>query len=181
VIGPKDRSPAFDEDALDQLSVLRGLSRHLSPDRADADDLVQDAYVNALRASHRFTPGTSLKAWLRAILTNLARNHRRDRSRARVRANEAAIARAAGERAAREPSPEQLLIGSEIGPRLQRALEALPKTLRDAVWLRDVEELSYAEIAHRMRVPVGTVMSRISRGRQLLHQRLIANGSEAER
>jgi RNA polymerase sigma-70 factor (ECF subfamily) len=62
-----------------------------------------------------------------------------------------------------------------MAPGLQAALESLPKALRDAVWLRDVDELSYAEIAARLRIPIGTVMSRISRGRRLLHDRLVAN------
>ena len=84
----KDRSPAFDAEALDQLGALRALSRRMAPDRTEADDLVQDAYLNAFRASDRFEPGTNLRAWLRTILTNLAKNRRRDRVRSRVQFNE---------------------------------------------------------------------------------------------
>lgn len=172
----RDRSTAFDTEALDHLSTLRALSRRLIPNRPDADDLVQDAYLHALRSSDRFTPGTNLKAWLRTILTNLAKNHRRDRGRSRVRASEEVIARAAHSHRSDQASPEQLLLHETVGPRLRTALESLPKTLRDAIWLRDVQELSYAEIAKRLRVPIGTVMSRISRGRRLLHDRLLAVG-----
>lgn len=170
----KDRSPAFDAEAVDQLGTMRKLSRRLAGSGAEADDLVQEAYLRALQASDRFTPGTNLKAWLRTILTNLASNHRRDRFRSRVSADEGKLARAADTHAAGEASPEQRLLTDVISPRLRTALESMPKTLRDAVWLRDVEDLSYADMARRLRIPVGTVMSRISRGRRRLHERLLA-------
>jgi RNA polymerase sigma-70 factor (ECF subfamily) len=170
----KDRPPAFDEEALDHIGALRALSLRLTQNRTEADDLVQDAYLHAFRASDRFTPGTNLKAWLRTILTNLARNRRRDRVRSRVQTNEEEVARAAESGVSEEASPEQRLLRKVVAPGLQTALESMPKTLRDAVWLRDVEELSYADMARRLRIPIGTVMSRISRGRRLLHERLFA-------
>ena len=168
----RDRSSTFDAEALDQQGALRALSRRLVPNRTDADDLVQDAYLHALRASDRFTPGTNLRAWLRTILTNLVKNHRRDRGRSRVLINEDAVAQASQSHVSEQASPEQLLLNEAVGPPLRAALESMPKALRDAVWLRDVEELSYADIARRLRVPIGTVMSRISRGRKLLFERL---------
>ncbi len=168
-----DRSPEFDDEALDHLGALRTLARRLVSNRTEADDLVQDAYLHALRASDRFTPGTNLKAWLRTILTNLVKNHRRDRGRSRVQINEEEVARAARSDASDRISPEQLLLNDALDPRLRTALESMPKALRDSVWLRDVDELSYAAIAQRLRVPIGTVMSRISRGRRLLHERLL--------
>ncbi len=171
----KDRSPAFDDEALDHLRNLETLSRRVAQSRTEADDLVQDAYLHAFRAWHRFTPGTNLRAWLRTILTNLAKNRRRDRRRALVEISEPAVAWAADFRVSKQASPEQLLLSQVVGPRLQSALESMPKALRDAVWLRDVEELSYADMARRLRVPRGTVMSRISRGRRLLHERLLAH------
>ena len=174
----KNRSPAFDDEAIDHLGSLRKLSLRLARNRSDADDLVQDAYLHALRSSERFAPGTNLRAWLKTIITNLAKNRRRDHARARVHADEHVVARAAVSHISREASPEQRLLSDVIGSRLQTALESMPKELRDAVWLRDVEELSYAEIARRVRVPLGTVMSRISRGRHLLHDRLVALDDE---
>ena len=174
----KDRSPAFDAEALDQLGTLRALSRRMAPDRTEADDLVQDAYLNAFRASDRFEPGTNLRAWLRTILTNLAKNRRRDLVRSRIQFNEAEVARAADARASGQASPEQRLLSEVVAPSLQAALESMPKTLRDAVWLRDVEEMTYADMARRLRIPIGTVMSRISRGRRLLHERLVARGDK---
>jgi RNA polymerase sigma-70 factor (ECF subfamily) len=170
----KDRSPTFDDEALGHLGALQMLSRRLARSRTEADDLVQDAYLHAFRASDRFTPGTNLRAWLRTILTNLARNRRRDRVRSRIETNEKELAWAAESRVSDHASPEQLLLSAVVAPRLRTALESMPKALRDAVWLRDVEELSYADIARQLRVPLGTVMSRISRGRRLLHERLLA-------
>jgi len=163
---------------VEHLHGLQRLSSRLSSNQADAEDLVQDACVNALRGSARFTPGTNLGAWLRTIVRNLASNRRRDRVRARVQADEEQMAAAAATRAAPGVSPEDTLLGRAADLRLRTALESMPKGLRDAVWLRDVEDLSYAEIADRLRIPKGTVMSRISRGRRLLHDRLRAPGEE---
>ena len=176
-----NRSPAFDDEAIDHLGALQNASRRLTRNRPDAEDLVQDAYLQALKAADRFTPGTNLRAWLRTILNNLAKNRRRDASRARVHANEYEVARAAATSGSVHVTPEQQLLSSVVAPRLRDALEGMPKALRDAVWLCDVEELTYAEIAQRMRIPIGTVMSRISRGRRLLHARLVAlEGSEVK-
>jgi len=154
--------------------MLQTASRRLTRNRAEADDLVQDAYLQAFKGAGRFTLGTNLRAWLRTILNNLAKNRRRDAARARVRANEQEVARAAVSLDSVHSSPEQQLLSGVIGQRLRDALESMPKALRDAVWLCDVEELTYADIAQRMRIPIGTVMSRISRGRRLLHARLVA-------
>jgi RNA polymerase sigma-70 factor (ECF subfamily) len=167
-------------EALEHLPALQATSRALTRNGADAEDLVQEAYLRAFRSWHQFQPGTSLKAWLLTILRNLARNRYRDRQRAlRVVAEGADHDQAARVVAGREASPEQVLLSRAMAPRLQTALESLPKSLRDAIWLRDVEELSYAEIAQRLRIPLGTVMSRISRGRRLLHDRLVAGGGDA--
>jgi RNA polymerase sigma-70 factor (ECF subfamily) len=175
---PADRT-AFDSEAVGHLYHLRKASLGLTRNRADAEDLVQDAYVRALRASRRFEWGSDLRAWLLTILRNLARNHRRDQHRARVHANSEDADRASAAVAAPGDSPEEALLSRSMAPQLQRALESLPKALRDAVWLRDVEERSYAEIARHLRIPIGTVMSRISRGRRLLHDRLAAAQSES--
>src|SRR5262245_4370954 len=118
---------------MDHLVTLKMLSRRLVQNQNEADDLVQDTYLHALRAAHRFTPGTNLRAWLRAILTNLASNRRRDEGRSRVKANEGEVGRASDARGSQQPSPEQLLLNQVICPHLQHALESMPKALRDAV------------------------------------------------
>jgi RNA polymerase sigma factor (sigma-70 family) len=145
----RDRSTSFDTEALEHLGSLQTLSRRLVHNRSEADDLVQDAYVRALRSADGFTPGTNLRAWLQTILRNLVKNRHRDSYRSRVRPNEEELTRAADDRVSDQSSPEQLLLNEVVGPRLRTALESLPKELRDAVWLRDVEEMSYADMAHR--------------------------------
>lgn len=168
-----ERPSTFDAEALDHYGALRQLAGRVAHNRAEAEDLVQDAYVRALRASHRFSQGTNLKAWLRTILRNVARNKRRDHYRARVHFDEHEFAQAAERHGSDAPSPEQALLNQVIAPQLQTALESLPKALRDAVWLRDVKGFSYSDMAKQLRIPAGTVMSRISRGRRLLHDRLL--------
>lgn len=168
----------FDTEALSHLAALKRASTALAGQRADAEDLVQDAYMRALRSSASFEPGTNLRAWLFTILRNVARNRRRD-DRRRARRLDIGIDDGVIEQTASgEASPEQRLLNRSVAPQLREALESMPKALRDAVWLRDVEELSYADMAARLRIPLGTVMSRISRGRRLLHDRLVAPGSE---
>jgi RNA polymerase sigma-70 factor (ECF subfamily) len=170
---------AFEREALASLDSLYRTALRLSHDRADAEDLVQDTYLKAFRAVDRFEPGTNLRAWLFTILHNTAKNRFRDRARDTVAINSDVVDRAAD---APPPgsagglggvdTPETLLIRDTLAPELQAAIDALPETFREAVWLRDVEEFSYAEIAEMLDVPIGTVMSRISRGRHLLFERL---------
>ena len=169
------------EDAAAQLDAMRRVSRRLTRNRDDADDLVQDAYVRALRGSARFQSGTNLKAWLMTILRNLASNHRRDQHRFNARFEPAAWPVSELAAVAPAASPEQRLLNQTFAPQLQTALESMPKSLRDAVWLCDVEDLSYAEIAARLRIPAGTVMSRISRGRRLLYEQLERHARENRR
>jgi RNA polymerase sigma-70 factor, ECF subfamily len=144
---------------------------------ADAEDLVQETYLKAFRAADRFQAGTNLRAWLFTILHNTARNRARDRARDTVTAESEVVDRAddsagAWARNGQAENPETLLLRDTLTPDLQAAVEALPDAFRQAVWLRDVEEFSYAEIAEMLAIPVGTVMSRISRGRRLLFDRL---------
>jgi RNA polymerase sigma-70 factor (ECF subfamily) len=170
-------SPAFEAEALASLDSLYRTARRLTRDQADAEDLVQETFLKAFRAADRFEPGTNLRAWLFTILHNTARNRVRDRARDTVSVDSEAV-----ERAADRPSsggapmetPETLMLQSTLAPDLQAAIDALPDAFRQAVWLRDVEEFSYAEIADMLEIPVGTVMSRISRGRRALYDALSA-------
>lgn len=165
---------AFRAEVLTFLEPLYGTALRLTRNRADAEDLVQDTLVKAFRFADRFAAGTNLKAWLYTILHNTWRNRRRDAARAQVdvdseRVEEAAAAPGgptAGD------TPERILLRATLDADLQAALDSLPDAFRQAVWLRDVEEFSYAEIAGMLGVPIGTVMSRISRGRRMLFDRL---------
>lgn len=166
----------FTADALALLDHLYGTALRLTRDAAAAEDLVQDTYLKAFRARTRFEAGTNLKAWIFTILQNTWRNRRRDRARARVDYDSEAVDRAAdgGSGAAVAESAETLLMRETLDADLRTALDALPDAFREAVWLRDVEGLSYQDIAGALAVPIGTVMSRISRGRKQLHDRLVA-------
>jgi RNA polymerase sigma-70 factor (ECF subfamily) len=159
---------------LDFLEPLFGAALRLTRNRSDAEDLVQDTFVKALRFADRFTPGTNLKAWLFTILHNTWRNRIRDAARAPVDVDSERVLDAAIEGASAPETPERILLRTTLDADLQAALDALPVAFRQAVWLRDVEEFSYAEIGRMLEIPIGTVMSRISRGRRLLFDRLSA-------
>jgi RNA polymerase sigma-70 factor (ECF subfamily) len=167
----------FADDVLGYLGPLYATAVRLTRDRADAEDLVQDTLLKAFRASRRFARGTNLRAWLYTILRNTWRNRRRDRARAPVDVDSERVEASplpAGEGG--DASPEALLLRATLDDDLQAALDGLPEAFREAVWLRDVEEFSYAEIAAMLGVPPGTVMSRISRGRRQLLERLSQRG-----
>ncbi len=162
---------AFEREALSYIDNLYGTAMRLTRRSADAEDLVQDTYLKAFRASDQFQRGTNLKAWLFTILHNTFRNMRRHDGRNPIDVDSELVEHAAAN-PAREHSPEQLLTRASLDADLQAALDALPEAFRQAVWLRDVEELPYADIAAIVGVPIGTVMSRISRGRRALYERL---------
>lgn len=171
------RDAAFEAGALGQLDSLYRTALRLTRNPADAEDLVQETFLKAFRASDSFNPGTNLRAWLFTILHNSARNRARDRARDHVMIDSDIVDRAAevgpipGLAGAGE-TPESLLLRETLAPDLQAAIDALPDAYREAVWLRDVEEFSYTEIADMLSIPLGTVMSRISRGRHRLFERL---------
>src|SRR6266850_2600600 len=165
---------AFSAEALQFLEPLFATAMRLTRNRADAEDLVQDTFVKAFRFSGQFKPGTNLRAWLYTILHNTWRNRRRDASRDTVEVDSEQVEQAASGAAGGEPveTPERILMRSTLDADLQAALDELPGAFRQAVWLRDVEEFTYAEIADMLSVPIGTVMSRISRGRRMLFEKL---------
>ena len=164
----------FSAEALQFLQPLFATAMRLTRNRADAEDLVQDTYVKAFRHAGQFKRGTNLRAWLYTILHNTWRNRRRDASRDTVdidseQAEQLAAGGSGGEQI---ETPERILMRSTLDRDLQAALDSLPEAFREAVWLRDVEEFTYAEIAEMLTVPIGTVMSRISRGRRMLYEKL---------
>jgi RNA polymerase sigma-70 factor (ECF subfamily) len=167
----------FETQVLSHLDALYAVACRLTKSPLDAEDLVQDALVKAMRARDQYQPGTNLKAWLFKILTNTFINKYRRGGLERVvldgpDADPLADGwvSAASMRALRDPETQALrpLVAKEIN----QALDDLPEEFRIAVVLSDVEELSYKEIAEAMDCPVGTVMSRLHRGRRLLQKRL---------
>jgi RNA polymerase sigma-70 factor (ECF subfamily) len=173
-------SSAFEQEALALLDRLYAVALRLTRKEADAEDLVQDTYLRAFRSAGQFEQGTNLRGWLFTILHNTFLNQRRDRSRDPVDANSEVVEQAPNvvEGAG---NPEELLLRSTMDTELRAALDSLPEAFREAVWLRDVEEFSYEEIAGIVGVPIGTVMSRISRGRRALHDLLVARSARFAR
>lgn len=161
------------EEALQYVDSLYGAALQLTRNPADAEDLVQETYLKAFRFAARFRPGTSLKAWLHTILYNTFLNTRRQAAREPVVSGSESVDQS-GAAVSRADTPEQLLLRRALDGDLQAAVDSLPEIFRQAVWLRDVEEFSYREIADILQVAPGTVMSRISRGRRMLHERLVA-------
>ena len=170
----------FEAEALSYVDSLYGTAMRLTRNPADADDLVQETYLKAFRFARRFERGTNLKAWLFTILHNTFRNRRRDAARDSVTVDSEIVERAEA-RPGQSETPEQILLRDSLDADLQVAVDAVPQPFREALWLRDVEEFSYAEIAKMLDVPVGTVMSRISRGRRLLYDRLTARTDKFRR
>lgn len=169
---------AFTQQALSHLDSLYGVAMRLTRRPSNAEDLVQETYLKAFRFSSTFERGTNLKAWLITILHNTWRNMLRHDRRDPIEVDSEIVDRAAAT-AEHAETPEQILQRATLDADLQAALDGLPEAFRTAVWLRDVEELSYADIARALEVPIGTVMSRISRGRRLLFERLTKNHPNA--
>ncbi len=187
----RPRSSAYDARefealVLDHLDSMFAVARRLTRDSVAAEDLVHDAAVKALKAREHFEPGTNLRAWLLRILTNTFINTYRRGGLERstfesAHDHEDPVAdgwmSAASMRSLREPEEEALrpILRAELA----RAVDELPDEFRIAIVLCDVEELSYKEIAEAMGTPIGTVMSRIHRGRKLLKSRLMSHAIAA--
>jgi RNA polymerase sigma-70 factor, ECF subfamily len=157
------REERFEAEALPHLRSLYGTAFRMTRNAHDAEDLVQETFLRAYRAFDKYTPGSNIRAWLYTIL-HRARTDAFRRSRRSPRTVELS------DEGPAVPPPQDAL--AQGGEDLARALEALPDVFRDAVVLRDVEDFSYQEIARILDVPIGTVMSRIHRGRALLRQAL---------
>jgi len=164
--------PAFETEALAAIDGLYRTALGLTRVPADAEDLVQETYLKAFRAAATFESGTNLRAWLFTILYNTFRNRTRDRAREALTVDTEVAERALERRIGPDETPEAQLLRETLSPELQTAIDGLPQIFREAVWLLDVEEFSYAEIGAMLRIPPGTVMSRISRGRRMLFERL---------
>ena len=159
-------------EALGWIDGLYGAALRLTRNRADAEDLVQDTYLKAFRSSDSFKPGTNLRAWLFTILHNHFLNDRRRANSSPVEVDSETADKAAAVVPVQGESAEDRLVRRVNDAEVRAALDSLPEKFREAIWLRDVEGFSYVEIAGMLAVPVGTVMSRISRGRRLLAKQL---------
>ncbi len=160
--------PTWDEVVREHADRVYRLAFRLSGNRADAEDLTQETFVRVFRSLAQYSPGT-FEGWLHRITTNLFLDMVRRRQRIRFDAlPEDADDRLAGT----DPGPEQTYHEMHLDPEIEAALDALPPDFRVAVVLCDLEQLSYEEIAATLGIKVGTVRSRIHRGRVMLREAL---------
>ena len=159
--------PSWDEVVRLHSARVYRLAFRLTGNRADAEDLTQEVFVRVFRSLENYRPGT-FEGWLHRITTNLFLDGARRKARIRFEALPDDAERVPG----RERSPEQAYSDDNFDDDIQRALDALPPDFRAAVVLCDIEGLSYEEIAATLNIKLGTVRSRIHRGRTLLREAL---------
>ena len=179
------RQEQFTEQAMEHMPSLYSAALRMTRNPADAEDLVQETYLKAYRAWHSFQQGTNLKAWLYRILTNTFINSYRSKKR---RPDETELdevedlylyRRLGGLEAVQVGrSAEDEVMDLFTDTDVKAAVEALPEQFRLAVLLADVEGFSYKEIAEILDIPIGTVMSRLHRGRKALQKALFEFGVE---
>ena len=180
---PDERQARFTADALPFLDQLYGAAWRMTGNTVDAEDLVQDTYARAFAAFHQFTPGTNLKAWLFRILTNTYISAYRKKKRQPLQGGsddleDWQLTRASANQSEGLRSAEVEALDKLTDTEVVDAMQELPDDFRTAVYLADVEGFAYKEIADIMGTPIGTVMSRLHRGRKLLRDSLGSYAAE---
>jgi len=162
----------FEAEAMPHADRLFRLAMWLERDRTEAEDLVQETFIQALQSFHRYKPGTNCRAWLVTILQHVRANRRR--ARGRVPIDVGVEERVANTIPFVPPVPE--VVTDED---LLAALDSIPAQHQEVILLCDVQELTYKEIAAALAIPIGTVMSRLHRGRELLRVALTAKRNQS--
>jgi len=166
------RRASFEREALVHLDSLYRVARRLTGNTADAEDLVQETLLKAYRAWETYTQGTNAKGWLLTILRNAFINEYRRRTRHPEPVDLDTIEPFVVFDDVQEEDPQGAFFDKIVDEEVLRAVDQLPEAFKEAVMLSDVEGLSYDEVAKVLEVPVGTVKSRLFRGRRLLQAKL---------
>jgi RNA polymerase sigma-70 factor (ECF subfamily) len=179
--GGAQKAKRFEAEAMQYLDQLYAAAMRITRNPTDAEDLVQETYTKAFANFHQYEPGTNLKAWMHRILTNTYINDYRKKQRAPLQSDsdeieDWQIMRAASHDSAGLRSAELEALDRLTDDRVKEALAALPDEYRLVVYYADVEGYSYKEIAAIMDTPIGTVMSRLHRGRTQLRKTLTREG-----
>jgi RNA polymerase sigma-70 factor (ECF subfamily) len=179
----EQRRLRFERDAMQYVDQLYSAAMRMARNPSDAEDLVQEAYTKAFSAFHQYKPGTNLKAWLYRILTNTYINLYRKRQREPLQSNSDTIedwqlARAESHTSSGLRSAEAEALDHLPDSDVKRALQDIPEEFRLAVYFADVEGFAYKEISDIMNTPIGTVMSRLHRGRKMLRDMLAEYAAE---
>ena len=180
---PTQRAARFEREAMPLLDQMYSAALRTSRNPTDAEDLVQETYAKAFAAFHQYRPGTNLKAWMYRILTNTYINIYRKKQRQPLESDAAEVedyqlARAASHTSRGLRSAETEALDHLPDSDVTRALASIGEDFRLAVYLADVEGFSYKEIAEIMDTPIGTVMSRLHRGRKQLRELLTDYAAE---
>ena len=173
--GDRAAMPSWDELVRQHADRVYRLAYRLSGNQHDAEDLTQETFIRVFRSVQNYQPGT-FEGWLHRITTNLFLDMVRRLARIRMEALPEDYDRVPSD----QPNPEHIYHDARLGPDLQAALDSLPPEFRAAVVLCDIEGLSYEEIGATLGVKLGTVRSRIHRGRQALRYHLAARSSGAQ-
>jgi RNA polymerase sigma-70 factor (ECF subfamily) len=169
----------FDQEILPHLDLLYRVALRFTREPARAEDLVQDTMVKAYRNWEKFEPGTSARAWLLAILRNTFINAYRREKREPIPMEHEVLDAHMAAHPGEESDPEGAFFDKIVDERILKALDTLPPEFREVMVLSDVEGLPYAEIAHALAIPVGTVKSRLFRARRLMQTELYEHALEA--